>query len=215
MYLEDIKETKITNKAGLKFYSGILNNIDIVLVKAGVGKVSNAMCSQILIDLFDVKKIIFTGVAGALNHALDIYDIVISKDCIQHDVDATTMGFKKGQIPYSNLLNFDADSKLINIAELTCKELGYNHTTGRMLSGDQFINNTEFANSLRNEFKGDCVDMESAAIGHVCELNQIPFLIIRSISDKADHSSHVDFPKFCAEAAIKSHKIVLGILNKL
>ncbi len=214
-YLLDLKDANITDKIGCKFYSGILNNRNVVIVKSGIGKVNSAICSQILIDGFDVNCIVFTGVAGALNENLDIHDIVISKDCVQHDVDATTMGFKRGQILYTDLFNFEASENLIDIAKECTTLLGFNSVVGRILTGDQFINDTNYANKIKTELNGDCVDMESAAVGQVCHLNNIPFVIIRSISDKADHSSHVDFPVFCKEAAIKSHKLVMEILNKL
>ena len=214
-YLISLKNKEITKKIGCKFYSGLLNNKNVVIVKSGVGKVNSTMCAQVLIDVFNVDFIIFTGVAGALNPDLNIYDIVISKDCVQHDVDATTLGFKRGQILYSDLFNFVADINLVDIAKKCTNELELHSIVGRILTGDQFINDINYANKIAKELNGDCVDMESAAVGHVCCLNNLPFLIIRSISDNANHSSHVDFPVFCKEAAKKSFKLVTNILDKL
>lgn len=215
MYLDELKNAKIIEKIGCKFHTGILNNRNVVIVKSGIGKVNSAICSQILIDNFSVDSIIFTGVAGALNTNLNIYDIVISQDCIQHDMDAKTLGFKKGQIPYSDLFNFVANRDLIEIAKNSVNKLGFNSIIGRILTGDQFINDSNHSKSIMNEFSGDCVDMESAAVAQVCHLNNIPFVIIRSISDKADHSSHVDFPEFCSKAAIKSHKLIMKMLDEV
>lgn len=215
LYLASLKNTKETNIAGFNFASGNLSEKNVVIVKSGIGKVNAALCAQMLIHRFDVSSIIFTGVAGALNPNLNIKDIVISEDSIQHDIDAKSLGFEKGQIPFTDLRFFKADTSLINIALSAAESIGLKAMKGRILTGDQFITDQEHSISLRKEFDGDCIDMESAAVAHVCELNTTPHVIIRSISDKADHSASVDFAEFCKEAAENSFKLVSEILFKL
>ena len=104
--MNNIRETK---KAGITYYSGTFLGQDIVLCKSGVGKVNAGVCTQILIDQFKISKVIFTGVAGALNPTLEIGDIVISNVCQYHDLDASALGFKKGEIPFADKSTFMAD----------------------------------------------------------------------------------------------------------
>ena len=133
--------TKITTKAHMEFHEGTLNGTPVVIVRSGVGKVNAALCVQILADLFGVTAIINTGVAGSLNAALDIGDILISRDALHHDVDATIFGYKPGEVPQLGCREFIADEHLAQVAVSTCKEVNPDiHVhTGRVVSGDQFI----------------------------------------------------------------------------
>lgn len=210
-----IKNIKENTMAGFVFYSGILNKKDIILVQSGIGKVNSAICTTILIEQFNVTKIIFTGVAGGVNNDLNVGDIVISKDLIQHDVDATAFGAKYGQIPRMNQLEFKSDINLIELAKKSAKDIFTNEkiVVGRILSGDQFVSSIEKIKWLRDKFNGDCVEMEGASVAHVATLFNIPFVVIRSISDKADHSANIDFNKFVNIAANNSKNIVLKMLE--
>lgn len=215
LYLTELKDHKEIKRSGFTFFSGKFEDKSCVLVKSGCGKVSSAICAQILIDIFYVNKIIFTGVAGALNQELEIKDIVVSKDCIQHDVDASALGFPKGQILFTDLRVFEADKNLRSLAIDAAKKERLTAIEGRILSGEEFITDAEKSVQLRKEFDGDCVDMESAAVAHACTINSVPFLIIRSISDKANHNATIDFPSFMKEAAKHSFLIVKRIVKKL
>jgi len=212
---KQIKNIKENTMAGFVFYSGILNKKDIILVQSGIGKVNSAICTTILIEQFNVTKIIFTGVAGGVNNDLNVGDIVISKDLIQHDVDATAFGAKYGQIPRMNQLEFKSDINLIELAKKSAKDIFTNEkiVVGRILSGDQFVSSIEKIKWLRDKFNGDCVEMEGASVAHVATLFNIPFVVIRSISDKADHSANIDFNKFVNIAANNSKNIVLKMLE--
>ncbi len=198
---------------GFVFYYGKLRGHEAVVVKCGVGKVNASMCTQMLISKQGASSIIFTGVAGSLSNELDIADVVISTDCIQHDIDASALGFERGRIPYTELSRFESTVELCDLAMESAKKAGIRTRQGRILSGDQFISDKEANAKLRVEFGGECVDMESAAVAHVCTLNNVPHVIIRSISDKADGSAHMDFPAFCAMAARNSFLIVDGMLD--
>ena len=151
--------TKITTKAHMEFHEGTLNGTPVVIVRSGVGKVNAALCVQILADLFGVTAIINTGVAGSLNAALDIGDILISRDALHHDVDATIFGYKPGEVPQLGCREFIADEHLAQVAVSTCKEVNPDiHVhTGRVVSGDQFISSKEVKNHLIEEFNGSCV----------------------------------------------------------
>lgn len=213
--LMDVKET--TERASLKFYQGNLEGKDIVLVRCGIGKVNSALCAQILISEFNVDAVVNTGVAGALNSELDVQDIVISTDAIQYDVDATAFGYKKGTIPRMESSVFEADERLINAAYQSSTEEVKNHKVvkGRVVTGDIFISSKELKDQLVNDFDAYCGEMEGAAIAHVCYLNNIPFVIIRAMSDKADGSAEVTYEEFVVDAAHNSKDIVLKMLKAI
>lgn len=203
-----LRETR--SAASYEFYIGTLGNASIVLVQAGIGKVNAAMCTQVLIDVFHVDAIINTGVAGALNSALEIGDVVISSDTLQHDVDATGFGYKLGEIPRLGVVSFPADEHMIHIAEKATDVLSAktNVFIERIVSGDQFISSSEKKQWLLEKFDGFCTEMEGAAIAQVAYINKIPFVIIRSISDKADDSAEMNFDEFVTIAANNSCKII-------
>lgn len=215
--LNDMLNVQKEIKAEIEFYKGIYNGHDIVVCKSGVGKVNASICTQILIDRYKVSKVLFTGVAGAVDPSLDIGDIVISTDCMQHDMDATSLGFKQGEIPFMDRYIFQADDILIDLASKVSNEEvnNQNIVKGRILSGDQFVANREKVRQLFEQFDGACTEMEGAAVAQVCSMNQIPFVIIRSISDKADGSADRNFLEFVKYAAENSYKIIIGMLNRL
>jgi len=202
--------------AGMTFYSGTLENKNVVLVRCGIGKVNAAICTQILICNYNVTHVINTGVAGAIANELDVGDIVISTDVIEHDFDVTNLGYKPGQIPRLDTYTFKGDENLIDIAYNSSREnKEYKTYLGRILSGDIFVADENKKEYLWNTFKGYCAEMEGAAIGHTAYLNRIPFVIIRAISDKADGSAKVNFSEFLHKAAKNSSNIVINILRNL
>lgn len=204
-----------TLKAGMEFYEGTLDAANVVVVRCGIGKVNAGICVQILVDLFDVTHIINTGVAGSLNPALDIGEIIISKDVIHHDVDVRVFGYPLGEVPQLGCREFIADEKMVELALEACKEAGLQTTTGRVVSGDQFISSSEVKNHLIENFAADCAEMEGASIAHACYLNKVPFVIIRAISDKADGSAEMDYPTFEREAAHHCAEITKSFVQKL
>ncbi len=211
----EVENFSVENIAGIDFFIGNLFGKKIVLTKCGIGKVNAALCTTILINKFNVSKIVFIGVAGAVNKELKVGNIVISQDLIEHDFDTTIFGEEFGQIPRMKEWRFRADKNLIDLASCVCNKNNLNFVIGRILSGDQFINSSEKVEWFRKQFAGDAVEMEGAALAHVCCLFNIPFVVIRSISDNADNSSHVDFKEFCLLAAENSKKIICGLLEKI
>jgi len=199
----EMEVSGIVEKAGMQFYEGRLNNADVVVVRCGIGKVNAALCVQILADVFHVTHVINTGVAGSLNAKLDIGDILISKDALHHDMDVTIFGYLPGEVPQMGFREFQADARLVALAEETCRKVNpdIHVMQGRVVSGDQFISSKEVKARLISEYQGDCAEMEGASIAHGAYLNQIPFVIIRAISDKADDSAEMDYPTFEAAAA--------------
>ncbi len=210
-----IKNT--VKKASMEFFEGSIRNTEVVVVRSGVAKVNAGICVQILVDLFNVTHIINSGVAGSLDARISIGDIVLSTDACYHDVDATVFGYKKGEVPQLGTAAFSADADLRDKAKAAIKtaapDLGV--FEGRVCSGDQFISSGEVKERIKKDFDGMCTEMEGAAIAQGCYLNNIPFLIIRAISDKADGSDIVDYPVFEAKAAKDCAALVLEMIANL
>lgn len=205
-HMENIHEVQ---HAGITYQTGKFHGHDIVLVKSGIGKVNASVCTQILIDRFGVSKIIFTGVAGALHPDLDIGDIVVSHDLMHHDMDVTALGYDRGVIPDSPMSVFAADTELVALAEKASEQVVDRKVIiGRILSGDTFVADREHVKWLHQELGGACTEMEGAAVAQVAYMNRIPFVVIRSMSDKADGSAHVNYREFVEVAAKKSYEIV-------
>lgn len=212
-----MKVEKEDTIADMTFFSGTLNDKNVVVVKCGMGKVNAGICAQLLISIFGVDRIINTGVAGSLNNKLNIFDIVISSDAVQHDFTVEFIGFKKGEIPYTGKFAFEADDTLVELALKTTKEKfpEINAVKGRVCSGDQFISEAEQKNRIIDNFAGDCCEMEGGSIAQVCYLNKVPFVIIRAISDKPDETEAVEYPVFEKKAAQVCAGVVMGIIDNI
>lgn len=212
-----MKDAAVKNVASMEFCEGTINGKNVVVVRCGIGKVNAAVCTQILVDLYQVDAVINTGVAGSLRNEIDIADIVLSTDTLQHDMDATGFGYEPGVIPRMDNSIFQADEKLVNLAKEVCAEVipEVGIHTGRIVSGDQFISDSSKKQWLVDQFEGYCTEMEGASIAHTAYLNQIPFLIIRAISDKADHSAEMAYAEFEEIAIGHTVKLLEGLLAKL
>ena len=204
----DIK--KMEAIAGMTYYCGTLCEHEAVLVRCGIGKVNAAICAQTLITHFGVGRVINTGVAGSLDKDINIGDIVVSTDAVQHDMDCTSLGYNRGIIPDNEFSFFEADEGMrrsaVESARLAAPEKRV--FEGRVASGDQFIADSARKLEIIKEHSAICCEMEGAAIGQVCAQNRIPFVIIRAISDKADDSGHLSYRSFVEIAARHSAAIV-------
>ena len=208
-----LTDVSVETVTGMDFYRGKVNGKEVVVVRSGIGKVNAAVCSQVLVDRFGVEAIVNTGIAGSLRAEINIGDIVLSTDSVQHDMDATGFGYPAGQIPRMDTFAFPADEKLLNLAKECCARVNpdIQTFTGRVVSGDQFISDKGKRQWLTETFDGSCTEMEGAAIAQVCYLNHIGCLIIRAISDKADDSANMDYQEFEAKAIRHSVKLLLAI----
>lgn len=211
---KEMQVEEIVEKAGMRFHKGNLCEKEVVVVQSGIGKVNVALCAQILVDIFRVDTLLNTGIAGSLDAQIDIGDMVISTDAVQHDVDATTFGDPLGQVPNMDTFSFPADEKLVELAKRVNEEVNpdIQTFTGRIVSGDQFISSQEAKEHLVNTFHAKCTEMEGAAIAHAAYLNQVSCVIIRAISDKADNSAEMDYPAFEQMAILHSVRLVRGFL---
>lgn len=204
-------------KAGMEFLEGKLNGVDVVVVRCGIGKVNAGICVQILADEFGVTHLINTGIAGSLKNQIDIGDIVVSTDVVYHDMDVTVFGYKKGEVPGIGSQTFQADEMMAAKAKETCESVNPDIKvfTGRIASGDQFISSKEAKDRIIENFGAFCTEMEGAAIAHAAYLNEIPFVILRAISDKADDSAEEDYPTFEKKAAEHCAKLVEAFVTTI
>ncbi len=218
---------EIRKIAGLSFFAGKIMGKDVVLVCSGIGKVNAALCCQILISEFKVNAIINTGAAGGLLEGLNVFDMVVSTDAVQHDVNAVTFGYPLGQVPMTKSPFWPTDKKLKNIAVKAFKAMQKENDDehikdlklieGRIASGDTFVSDKKLRERIIKEFNPACVEMEGAAAAQVCRINKIPFLILRSISDTAgkDEAAKISYDVFSAQAAKDSSLLVLQMLKML
>lgn len=202
---KEIRDAKMTAIAGIEFCEGTLDGADVVIVKCGIGKVNAGICTQLLIQVFGVDRIINTGVAGSLDASIDIGDIVVSTDAVQHDFDLTPLGFAPGELEGIGSPSLPADPEMRERAAEAVRQCAPEVRVfeGRVCTGDQFICSSGQKNAIHTEFGGLCCEMEGGAIAQVCCQNRTPFVIIRAISDKADGSAEMNFTEFEHAAAIR------------
>ncbi|KLN96016.1 5'-methylthioadenosine/S-adenosylhomocysteine nucleosidase [Moellerella wisconsensis] len=200
---------------GCEIYSGKLNGIDIALLKSGIGKVSAAIGTTLLLEHFKPDFVINTGSAGGLDASLNVGDIVVSTEVRYHDADVTAFGYEPGQMAQCPPA-FIADEKLIALAEKCIQQLNLNAVRGLICSGDAFINGSEPLARIRHIFpQVAAVEMEAAAVGHVCHQFNVPFVVVRAISDVADKQSHTSFDEFLPVAARQSSLMITAMLTEL
>lgn len=201
--------------AGMTFYLGKLYDKDVVLVRSGVGKVNMAACTQILVDKFNVSALVNSGVSGTLDPELNQGDIVISTEAVQHDFDTTPVGGAIGEISRLGITFFEADDHLIEVANQVANNLStVTIKEGVVASGDQFVAGGEVAARIKDNFgEVSAVEMEGASMAHVAYLNEVPFVIIRSISDKADGGADLSYEEFLPIAAKNSSDFVLEFVK--
>lgn len=209
-----LSETR--NKARMEFYRGKLKDLDVVLVVSGIGKVNAAVCAQILSDDYHVTHLINVGVAGGIKEYIRPLDVVIATSLIQHDMDVTAFGLKKGEIPRFETSEFKTDDLLTRLAyEFSLRNEDYGTYKGIIVSGDEFISSRERILSLDEEFNASACEMEGAAIAQVAYLNNLRFAVIRAISDNAGTGASMDYEKFKDKAVQNTVNIILHIVENL
>ena len=203
--------------AGQKYYEGKIGKTNVVVVQCGIGKVRAGMAVQVLCSCFNVTHIINTGIAGSLNNDINIGDIVVSKDAVFHDVDAVNFGYQLGEIPGVGTLFFNADQQLHDLALKAIRECApeIGAFSGRIATGDVFVSDRAKKEWIRDTFHADCTEMEGCAIAECAYLNQVPFVIIRAISDKADESVSETYEVFESKAARHCAAVVRFMIENL
>jgi len=212
-FLPIISECKTTEKAMLKFYEGKISGVEVVVLFSGVCKVNAAIATQILIDTYHVNIIINAGVAGGMSQELEIFDTVISTEVAYHDVAPNILTEFH---PWLETVFFKANQELLDMSKEAVNKFEENYKVfwGRMVTGEAFIAD-EGRQKINEQFAPLTVDMETASIAHVCYVNEIPFIAIRSITDTATHSGTGHFEENCEKAAIIAKNITVALLKEL
>ena len=213
---ENMENMAVSTHAGMEFCEGRLCGMDAVVVQCGVGKVNAAMCAQILCSVFGVTHLVNTGIAGSLNADLDIGDLVVSRDAMYHDFDCVHFGYEMGKVPGMDVVAFPADAAMMDLAFAAAEAVNPGHTkVGRVASGDLFVAQKAVKNAIIEKTGAFCTEMEGAAIAQTAYRNQVPFVILRAISDKADDSAEMDYPTFEAIAAKRCANVAMNLAKKL
>jgi len=214
--LGQMKEVTTHTIGQLDFHQGKLAGKPVVVARCGIGKVNAAHCASIMVTNFDVTGIINTGVAGGISPDVNIGDVVISSDLVQHDIEATEFGYSTGQIPGMDSPYIIACKNLMKNAEKAGEATlsqGKTLHIGRVATGDQFIASPTAKDVIWKNHQALCTEMEGAAIAQICLITSTPFVAIRAISDKADGTANEDFPAFVEETAVTSAKIVMDMVT--
>jgi adenosylhomocysteine nucleosidase len=203
----------VTVKAGVEFVCGFIENVMVCVAQCSPGKVNASICTQAMIDNFDVDKIINVGVGCSLSKDVIIKNVVIATDVCEYDIDITALGEPRGFINGLNVIKIKTDEQLSERLARTAISCGEKIHRGTIASGDTFIANGELKSFLADEFGAICGEMEGGAIGHTCSANNIPFAVIRSISDGGDENSQMDYPIFKKIAAEISTAIIVELIK--
>ena len=201
--------------SGIEFVRGTLEGREVVAAVCGIGKVFAAICTQTMILRYRPECIINTGVAGTLTDLLAIGDIAIADQVVQYDMDTSALGDPVGMVSGINQIYFPADAHAVAAAQQALRQLGLAFQTGTIASGDRFLSDGAVKAELHTHFGAIACEMEGGAIGHVCFVNRVPFLILRAISDGADPNAHMDYPAFTTLAADRSSKVLCALVQKL
>jgi len=212
--LKEVEIKEVIDYAKNKFYLAEFNGKSLVLAYSKIGKVNASLTATIMVEKFKAKKILFSGVAGAIDKDLRIGDLIIATKTVQHDIDLTVFGYEPGFIPESKVY-FECDEELNRLARNVAKKLDIKLKEGIIASGDQFIHSKERKEWIANTFNASAIEMEGGAVGCVTSTLDVPFFMLRSISDTAEEGAGVDFDEFLEESSKVSAKFLIEMLKKM
>lgn len=213
-------KAKLENKrieviSGVEYVSGELSGKSVVIAQCGIGKVFAAVCAQTMILRYGVSALINTGVAGTLSDRLGVLDFAVSSGVVQHDMDTSALGDLPGLISGINIVEMPASKALADTACRIAAEQGNRCAEGIIASGDQFINDKDKKTWIRDTFGAIACEMEGAAIGHVCYIAGVDFVIIRCISDNASGEAEMEYPELVGIAAVRSQRLVEAMVKEI
>ena len=212
--LEKVEIKEVIEYGRNKFYKAKFNNMDLILAYSKIGKVNSATTATIMIEKFGAEKILFSGVAGAIDEDLKIGDLVIADKTCQHDVDLTVFGYEPGYIPESKVY-FECDKNLNLIAKRVADKMNVRLKEGIIASGDQFVHSKERKEWIKKTFNAIAIEMEGGAVGCVAWTLSVPFFMLRAISDTAEEGAGVDFDEFLEESSKVSAEFLIKMLKEL
>jgi len=212
--LEYFDNIKVTDFAKNKYYEVNYKGVELVIAYSKIGKVFSSLTATTMIEKFGCDKLLFSGVAGAINEELKIGDVIVATKLAQHDLDITAFGHPFGYVPEGDVF-IESDKKLIELTKKVAIEEQIKLKEAVIATGDQFVANNQRKEWIKNTFNADAIEMEGASVAVICNALNIPFLIIRAISDAADMDAGFDFDKFLESSAKTSAKFLIKIIDKL
>lgn len=211
--LEHMEKRVDTSVHHLKYTTGTIHGVEVVLTQSGIGKVNSALATAFMIDRYDPQLIINTGSAGGLKEGLSVGDVLISDTLAYHDVDATAFGYQKGQVPQMPV-EYISDEKYVEKILEAAESVGLHPKKGMIVSSDSFIASKKDVEMIQMNFpKADATEMEGASIAQTCYVLHTPFVVIRAISDSADEEASVSFDEFIITAGKRSAEMVIAFLD--
>jgi len=212
--LEKLGEYKTTEYAGNKYYEATYNEVELVIAYSKIGKVFSTLTATTMIEHFGAGKLLFSGVAGAINPKLKVGDLIVATKLSQHDLDITAFGHPYGFVPEGAVF-VEADIEMIELSKEVASEMGKSVVEGVIATGDQFVANEEKKNWIGKEFNADALEMEGASVAVVCNALDVPFFILRAISDAADMDASFSFDEFLETSAVESAEFVMKMVDKV
>jgi adenosylhomocysteine/aminodeoxyfutalosine nucleosidase len=212
--LAHFKNVNIVEFANNKYYEVNHNGLDIVIAYSKIGKVFASLTATTMIEKFGCDTLLFSGVAGAINSDLKIGDLIIADKLCQHDLDITAFGHPNGFVPGGSVF-VETSKELREIAITVANENDLKVIEGTIATGDQFVHSTERKDFIESTFKADALEMEGASVAVICDALDVPFFILRAISDSADGGADIDFDEFLKSSAINSANYLIKIVEKL
>jgi len=212
--LEKLGVYKTTEYAGNKYYEASYNSVDLVIAYSKIGKVFSTLTATTMIEHFGAEILLFSGVAGAISPTLKVGDLIVATKLSQHDLDITAFGHPFGFVPEGAVF-VEANKQMIEMSKEVAREMGKNVQEGVIATGDQFVANEERKNWIGSTFNADALEMEGASVAVVCKAMNIPFFILRAISDAADMDASFSFDEFLETSAKESAEFVMKMVDKL
>ena len=212
--LEKLGEYKTTTYAGNKYYEASYKGINLVIAYSKIGKVFSTLTATTMCEHFGAQMLLFSGVAGAISPKLKVGDLIVATKLAQHDLDITAFGHPFGYVP-EGAVYVEADKELIALSKEVATEMGKSVQEGIIATGDQFVADEKRKNWIGETFKADALEMEGASVAVVCDALDVPFFILRAISDAADMDASFSFDEFLETSAVESAEFVMKMVDKL
>lgn len=212
--LEKLGEYKTTKYADNEYYEATYKGVEVVVAYSKIGKVFSTLTASTMIQHFGCDRLLFSGVAGGINPSLKVGDLIVATKLSQHDLDITAFGHPFGFVP-EGAVYVDADKEMIAMSKEVASDMGKTVQEGIIATGDQFVANEERKNWIGETFNADALEMEGASVAVVCNALDVPFFILRAISDAADMDASFSFDEFLETSAIISAEFVMKMLDKV
>ena len=212
--LERLGEYKTTKYADNEYYEASYKGVEIVVAYSKIGKVFSTLTASTMIQHFNCDKLLFSGVAGGINSNLKIGDLIVATKLSQHDLDITAFGHPMGFVPGGSVF-IDTDKDLLALSKVVAKDLGKKVQEGIIATGDQFVHDEKVKENIVKHFNADALEMEGGSVAVVCKSLNIPFFILRAISDTADTDASFSFDEFMESSAVISAEFIMNMVDKI